>query len=187
MWVSQVKPSAPLIAICGSKSVCCGSCGNVHHLRPFRPQASGDVAAAPQQRSRMLRPRCPRGLKPGSRRITPRGGGFALPSTVLFGPHWWTDPISSTYERCGKGGSRAPLVEDAGSGHWCVHPRWDTAVAPRKGPRRCPSGKGRRRGFFPDRRPSPSPLFFSYTCRGVDNLPAASVMASAPPPSQAAA
>ena len=127
------EPSQTLRAFnakCGPKGVSCDGFDHAHHLRPFWPQASGDMVAASQRRSRTLRPRCPRGLNTRVSADYTARGGFALPSTMSFGPHWWTVPLSSTHERCGKGGSRAPLVEDIGSGHWCVHPRWNTAVAP---------------------------------------------------------
>ena len=130
MWVSQVKPSAPLIAICGSKSVCCGSCGNVHHLRPFRPQASGDVAAAPQQRSRMLRPRCPRGLKPGCRRITPRGGGAPSPLRCSLD---FTGGLARFLRLMSAAAREDPAPRSSkmqGRDTGASPPRWNTAVAP---------------------------------------------------------
>ena len=76
--VGEPKPSARPSSNVRTKGVGCGCHGGVSHLRPCRPQASGSISVAPLPRSRTLRPRCHRGLKPGSRRIT-SGGGFRPP------------------------------------------------------------------------------------------------------------
>ena len=127
------EPSQTLRAFnakCGPKGVSCDGFDHAHHLRPFWPQASGDMVAASQRRPRTLRPRCPRGLNTRVSADYIARGGFATPARMPIWIYWWTGPLSLIHERCGKGGSRAPLVRDTGSGHWLVRPRWNTAVAP---------------------------------------------------------
>ena len=105
-------------------------CGVVYHLRPRVPQASGNSAAQAQQRSRTLRPRCPRGLSTRVSADSSGGGGLTPPLTDALGPHCWAGPFSLACECCGCGGSNAPLARDAGLEQWWVPPRWNTAVAP---------------------------------------------------------
>ena len=132
-------------------------------MRPCRPQASGSISVAPQPRSRTLRPRCHRGLKPGSRRIT-SGGGFRPPSTMGLRTELvdWPDFLSIWVLRQGR--IPSPTRRGCRVGTLVCPPPLGLGLGPRNGPGRSPSGKGWRRGFVPERHPSPP--HFLHTLAG---------------------